>query len=123
MINIKEIFRFGIVGVLATIIHYGVYLLLMKCMPINIAYTSGYLVAFCFNFILSANFTFNIRPTFKKGIGFGISHLINYGIHIVLLNFFLWMKLPANYVPIPIFLIAIPVNFVLVRFVFKSSNA
>ena len=118
----NEILKFGIVGAFATALHYGIYLLLLKYMLPNVSYSIGYLVSFVLNFFLSAHFTFKSSPTIKKGIGFGISHLINYALHILLLNLFLWLNLSPNLAPIPIFMIVIPVNFILVRFVFKTKK-
>ena len=53
-----EIIRFGIVGVIATAIHYGIYLLLKQVMDINISYSIGYLISLACNFYLTARFTF-----------------------------------------------------------------
>ena len=43
-------------------------------------------------------------------------------LHIGLLNTFLWLGLSKTLAPIPVFAIAIPVNFLLVRFVFKRKD-
>ena len=121
-----EFIRFCIVGILATAIHYGVYLLLMHFFPdkggwwTNAAYTIGYLTGFVFNFILSALFTFRERMTVGKGIGFSISNLVNYGLHILFLNLFLWMGVPDKWAPLPVYCLVVPINFLLVRFVFKK---
>ena len=117
--KIKEFIRFGIVGVIATAIHYGIYLILLRFLNPTVSYTMGYLVSFCFNFILTNIFTFKTQPNVKRGIGFIACHAINYGLHIVLLNLFLWLSMSEQYAPIPVYLIVIPVNFLLVRFVFK----
>lgn len=58
----------------------------------------------------------------KKGVGFGISHGINYLLHMLLLNLFLWLNVPDEWAPIPVFAIVIPVNFILVRTVLKSKR-
>lgn len=71
--NIREIIRFGIVGIIATIIHYGIYLALNLIIVSWIAYSIGYGISFLGNFYLSNRFTFKTKPTFKKGIGFGLS--------------------------------------------------
>ncbi len=119
----NEFFRFAVVGVLATGIHYGVYLILLNRLPPTIAYTIGYIVSFCCNFILTNVFTFKTQANIKRGIGFAASHAVNYGLHIVLLNLFLWLSFSEKYVPIPVYAIVIPVNFLLVRFIFKSKWA
>lgn len=119
--KLQELFRFGIVGSIAAIIHYAIYLILLYVFSPSVSYTIGYIISFCFNFILTNVFTFKTQPNLKKGIGFIVSHIVNYGLHIALLNFFLYLSLPEKYAPIPIYVIVIPINFLLVRFVFKSK--
>lgn len=116
-----EIIRFGIVGILATAIHYGIYGVLQSYIHHNIAYTLGYGISFICNFFLTAHFTFKKKATVKKGIGFGLSHLCNYLIQLGLLNLFIYMGINKGLTPLFVFAIAIPINFLLVRFVFKST--
>jgi putative flippase GtrA len=116
-----EILRFGIVGVLSTLIHYGIYWVLQHWIEVNIAYTIGYGLSFLVNYWLSAHFTFRSRVSVKSGVGFSGAHLVNYLLHIVLLNVFLWLGFSNETAPIGVFAIVIPVNFVLVRFVFKHN--
>lgn len=118
--NFYEIIRFGIVGVIATIIHYGIYLALNIIIVSWIAYSIGYGISFLGNFYLSNKFTFRTKPTFKKGVGFGLSHFINYLLQVILLNVFIKLGIPDKYAPIPVFCIAVPINFLMVRFVLKS---
>ena len=115
----KEFFRFVLVGLLATAIHYGVYRLLDLVIPANPAYAAGYVISFLCNFFLTARFTFKKRATVKKGLGFGLSHLVNFTLHMLLLNLFLFLGLSEAWAPIPVYCICIPVNFLLVRFVFN----
>jgi len=138
----KEFIRFAIVGVVATAIQYGVYLLFLQIIPEHIAYQEnialniGYGISFIFNFILTSIFTFKSKANVKKTVGFVMSHAINLGLQNVLLKFFLWLPLPEislsigtyqrlvlpkEYALIFVFAIAIPVNFLLVRFAFKSK--
>ena len=117
-----EFIRFVMVGVLATALHYGIYFLLQRFINVNIAYTLGYALSFIANFYLTAYFTFGKKPSWSKAFGFGGAHLFNYLLHIGLLNTFLWLGLSKTLAPIPVFAIAIPVNFLLVRFVFKRKT-
>lgn len=87
-----------------------------------LAYSIGYGISFLCNFYLSSKYTFKSKASIKKGIGFGISHAINYLIHITLLSVFIKIGINEELAPIPIFAIAIPINFILVRFVFKSGK-
>lgn len=120
--SINEILRFGIVGFVATVIHYGVYLLLQLRIDVNVAYTTGYFVSFIVNYILSARFTFRKKTTVKNGIGFIGAHVVNYLVHVSLLNLFLWLGISRALAPIPVYCIAIPINFMMVRFVFVSRR-
>jgi len=121
-----EFLRFCVVGVVATGVHYGIYLLLIHVVKIerdwwtNVAYSIGYLIGFICNLWLSAHFTFKEKITVKKGIGFTLSNVVNYGLHLSFLNLFLWVGIPEQWAPIPVYCIVVPVNFLLVRFVFKK---
>lgn len=56
--RVPEFVRFILVGVFATALHYGIYLLLQRLINVNIAYTLGYALSFIANFYLTAYFTF-----------------------------------------------------------------
>ena len=91
--TLGELIRFGIVGTTSAAIHYAIYWILQHWIEVNVAT--------------------------KNGLGFGGAHLVNYLLHIVLFNFFLWIGLSRELAPIAVLAIAVPTNFVLVRFVFK----
>ena len=128
--KLLEVIRFALVGVVATAIHYGIYLLLLwlfdireeKQLYTNIVYSIGYVISWFCNFYLSAHFTFKEKTSVKRGIGFALSHGVNYLLHLIFLNFFLWLGVSEGLAPIPVFCIVIPINFLLVRFVFKSKH-
>ena len=117
-----EFFRFVIVGVIATIIHYGVYYLLKSNINVNIAYTIGYVVSWLFNLLLTLKFTFRSDFSWKKTAGFAGSHAVNYVLHMLFLNLFLWLGFSSTLAPLPTYCCVVPINFVLVRTVFKSKR-
>lgn len=119
---VKEFIRFGVVGVLATALHYGIYYFLQSFINVNVAYTTGYVISFIVNFYLTSYFTFGTTPSWKKLVGMGGAHLVNYLLHIILLNVFLYLGVSKAWAPVPVFVIAIPVNFLFVRFVFKHKK-
>ena len=115
-----EAISFGKVGVIAFVIHYAIYWLLLHWINVNVAYTIGYALSFCCNFIMTSYFTFKSEATVKRGMGFCAAHLTNYLLSISLFNILLWLGVKAEVAPIPVLMIAAPVNFLLIRFVFKK---
>ncbi len=143
-----EFVRFFVVGIAATLVHLLVYWLLNFLFglgeadeaALNVTYTLGYVVSFVGNYVLSLKWTFRTQGSVKKGAGFVFSHLVNYGLHMGLLNLFLWLGVgqgmvdaiacltpglaqafpiladPAALLPLPVYVIVVPVNFLLVRF-------
>lgn len=114
--------RFGIVGVIATALHYGVYLLLKEWAGMNLAYALGYFISFIANYILSACFTFKKKKSVRNGLGFCMAHLFNYLLQTGLLNVFVWLGISETWAPVPVYCIAVPVNFIIVRFVFNKAG-
>lgn len=114
--------RFGMVGVFATALHYGIYYVLQQIINVNVAYTIGYVLSFLANFYLTARFTFRSAPSWSKLTGMGGAHAVNYLLHLALLNLFLWLGVREEWAPFPVFAIAVPVNFLLVRWVFSEKK-
>ena len=121
--SLYEVIRFGVVGVLATMLHYGIYWLLRLWINYNVAYTIGYALSFVCNFLLTSCFTFKSHVTVKRGIGFSGAHLFNYLFQMVLLNMFVYVGVRQDIAPILVYAISIPINFLLVRFVFKHGSS
>ena len=120
--QIPEFLRFVMVGLFcyrAALWH--LFLSCKKFIQVNVAYTLGYVLSFVANFYLTAYFTFGQPPSWKKAFGFGGAHLTNYLIHIGLLNLFLRLGFSRPLAPIPVFLIAIPVNFFISEVCFQTK--
>lgn len=118
----SEFLRFAIVGVTAAIIHYTIYFFLYHFINVSIAYSIGYLLSWFCNLYLTSRFTFHRKATLKKSVGFAGAHVVNYFMHIVLLQFFLWGGIHKALAPFFVMGIATIINFFLVRFVFKGGN-
>lgn len=117
--QIGEIVRFGIVGGVATLIQYGVYLLMLYAVSPTLSNTIGYAVSFLFNFVASTRYTFKVKTNARHGAGFALSHLINYGLQIVMLYLFMALGFSEKLAPVPMFCVCVPINFLLVRFFLK----
>ena len=124
--KLREFIRFCIIGVVAPIIHYGVYYAIIKGAHvehevwINVAYTLGFVISWCCNLWLTAHYTFNTTVNVKRGVGFAVSHGINYLLHMLFLNLFIRVGISATIAPLCVFCCVIPINFILVRTVFKK---
>ena len=94
--------------------------MLVKHINETIAYSIGYGISFVCNFILTCIFTFKKKASIRRGAGFGLAHAVNYLLHVLLLNLFLWLGLSESLAPLPTFMIVIPVNFLLLHHVFKK---
>lgn len=140
--------RFFVVGVGATLLHWGVYVALNFMLGLTeeqkfalvCTSTVGYAVSFIANYIISLRWTFRTEGSKEKGIGFAFSHAVNWGLQTLLVLGFSsmglgsWMAntmqsilpwlvemLPilgdgANLILLPVFVIVVPINFLLVRF-------
>ena len=117
--SIGEMIRFSVVGVLVTVIHYVVYWALQLVMNVNIAWTLGYVAGFVFNYYMSARYIFREKTSIENGAGFGGAHVVNYLLQMGLLNLFIGMGWSPELAPVGVYAVSIPVNFLLVRFVFK----
>ena len=110
---------------------------------ITITYAVGYAVSFVANYFVSLRWTFKTEGSVSKGLGFAFSHLVNAGMHLALLNFFRWLGAgdalsmlliwlapwlvdmlpvlgrPESLLPLPVYVIVVPLNFLMVRFFLK----
>ena len=115
-----EVLRFCIVGILATIIQAGVYLVLVSWLAYVVANTVAYVVSFIFNYIASTRYTFKVKPTMKRGAGFVLSHIVNYLLQTGTLSLLIWVGMDKRWALLPMFCICVPVNFILVRYFLKK---
>ena len=119
--KLGEVLRFGVVGVLATLIQYAVYWVLIHWLNPSLSMTIGYIISFAFNFLASTRYTFRVKANARRGAGFALSHGVNWLLQMLTLNLFLWLGVSKQWAPIPVFCICVPVNFLLVRFFLKRK--
>ena len=120
--RISEIIRFGLVGLFATILQYGIYVVFVEAVKVKAVPSTliSYAISFIANFFLSSYFTFHTRPDAKKGIGFALSHLVNMGLQTGMVAIFQQL-VGKTLALLPALGICIPINYLLVRFVFTNK--
>ena len=117
--RLQEVLRFGIVGAASTLIQFVTYFLLAGVTSHNIALPVSYALSLLFNFLMTTYFTFRVKPDARKGMGFLASHAVNFTLQFLLLNLFIWTGIHKQWAIIPVFMVCIPVNFLLVRWSMK----
>ena len=114
-----------------------------NALGITLTYAAGYAVSFVANYIVTLRWTFKTEGSVSKGLGFAFSHLVNAGMHLGLLNLFrsvgagdvlsmllIWLTpwlvelvpmlgRPEALLPLPVYVIVVPLNFLMVRFFLK----
>lgn len=120
--NVGRIIRFGIVGTFCSLVHYIIYCLCLLITNANIAYTAGYAVGLVCNYALTTYFTFHKKPTKTNVAGFVGSHILNYLMEIGLLNLFLWLHISPWFSPILVMVVAVPINFLMLHFVYLHQR-
>ena len=113
-----RIVRFGVTGALSTGLHYCAYLLALLVFNATLSYTIGYGVGLIFNYFMTTRFTFKEQATKKNAAGFLGSHIINYLLEIGLLNLLMHFGVGKALAGIMTLVMIVPVNFLLLRFVF-----
>ena len=117
-----EIVRFALTGGFCTILQYGIYVVFVDAVkvPAVVSTIISYAISFIANFFLSSYFTFHKKPDAKKGIGFTLSHLINMGLQTGFVAIFQQL-IGKTLALLPALAICIPINYLLVRFVFTHD--
>ncbi len=120
--RLSEIIRFGLVGGLATVVQYGLYVVFVHAVGTTpvVSTLISYAISFILNFFLSNYFTFHSSPNALKGLGFTLSHLINMGMQVGLVAIFKGIVGPTLAL-LPALAICIPVNYLMVRFALTSK--
>ena len=114
--SLGQVIRFGIVGVAATAIQAVLYQVLVGWLRAELANAIAYVVSFIFNYVASTRFTFHVKSSARRGAGFLLSHLINFTLQTLILHLSIRLGLTERWAMVPMFVITVPVNFLLVRF-------
>ncbi len=114
--SLGQVIRFGIVGVAATAIQAVLYQVLVGWLRAELANAIAYVVSFIFNYVASTRFTFRVKSSARRSAGFLLSHLINFTLQTLILHLSIRLGLTERWAMVPMFVITVPVNFLLVRF-------
>jgi putative flippase GtrA len=116
----KEVFRFGIVGILNTAVGYGSYLLLLSWFRYEVAYGMGYVAGIAVSYVLSALFVFKqpLRP--RSAMFYPFVYLVQFLLSLVLLRFLIeLLSVSPRLAAIFVTVLTIPVTFLLSRIIVR----
>lgn len=120
--RISEILRFCLVGGVATVIQYGIYVVFVDAVGVKAVPSTliSYAISFIFNYILSSYFTFHKKPSTQNMLGFICSHAINMGMQTGIVAIFKGV-VGNTLALLPAFAICIPLNYLMVRYAFNHD--
>ena len=95
--RLRQFVRFGVVGVLSS-------------------------AGFVGNYFFTNCYTFRTKPSWKHFAGFAGSHAVNFGLHVVLFNIFLWLGMHQLVIPVFVMGICVIVQFTILRWVFTKHE-
>ncbi|MDK7733848.1 GtrA family protein [Propionimicrobium lymphophilum] len=121
--SLWQIIKFCLVGAANTGFYYMLYRILLTFLAYMAAHVLAWCCAIVFSFFLNCYFTFKVKPTWKRFIVFPSTTLVNFIITTVGAYIFIeHLGISTKYGSLIASLIAIPVTFVLTRFVLSTNS-
>ncbi|MEL4505366.1 GtrA family protein [Luteococcus sp. H138] len=74
---LRRLVRFGLVGVANTAVYYLCYRLLLLLLPYLVAHLVAWALSVIFSFFMNCWFTYRVRPTWRRFLGFPLSTVVN----------------------------------------------
>ncbi|TQJ86852.1 GtrA family protein [Streptomyces sp. SLBN-31] len=112
----RQLLTFAVVGVVNTGTYYGLYLLLLTCVPYLVAHVLASLLSMVGSFFLNARFTYRTPPTWRKFLLFPLSNATNFAVTTAGLYVIVDMlHAGSRFAPLLASLWAIPATFVVSR--------
>ncbi|NRD76696.1 GtrA family protein [Bacillus sp. BRMEA1] len=123
---IKQVIKFGIVGVINTLDYYLLYLLFQSVLSIYylIAHILAFLISMVGSFYLNSYFTYKTKPTLKKFLQFPLTYVVNITVSTSAIYILVdLMKMNEKVSPLLASFIAIPFTFALSRYILTKQEA
>ena len=123
--------RFVCVGVLGTLLQYGIYYLFLDIFResnadsqnmTSVAFSIGFLVEMVVNYLLTNYYTFHTHPSWKNAGGFLVGRAINYGVQILFLNILIWLSMSEEIAGIVAIILAGIINYFMLVPFFRTKK-
>jgi putative flippase GtrA len=119
--NLLATNRFLVVGCLNFSVAYSIYFLLNVWLHYQVAYGAAYVCGMCFSYWLNSRWVFKEEMGWKSFLAFPLVYIIQYGISVVALYFFIEQYELSEWLAPPLAIILnVPITFLLVRYFLKK---
>ena len=119
----KEFIKFGIVGVINTINHQVINLLLLNLIGAYLAHMVGLIVSMIGSFLMNTYFTYKTKPSLKKILMFPLTYLPTlFGSTIGLYVLIEWIGIPEEYASFMATIVMVPFSYIISSFILKSKS-
>lgn len=121
--SIVQVFKFGLVGLLNTMVTYILYIILLNKFQYSLAYSISYVVGIVVSYFFNTFFVFKQPITIDRFLKFPIVYLVQYLLNLLLMFVFV-NKLFMNekIVLLMSIVITFPITFLISRYVLKSAK-
>lgn len=107
----RQFMRFGVIGVLNTVLFYTLYLLFLTAAIPTTAYFLAYVLSMAFAVIMNLRYTFKKRATARKLVTFVCVYLVSMYIGVVALKLLIGLSIGAKLAGLLVIGITIVTNF------------
>ena len=123
--------RFVCVGVLGTLLQYGIYYLFLDIFResnadsqtmTSVAFSIGFLVEMVVNYLLTNYYTFHTHPSWKNAGGFLVGRMLNYGVQLLFLNILIWLSMTDEVAGIVAIILAGVINYFMLVPFFRTKE-
>ena len=114
-----EQLRFVFAGGLNTALSYVIYLLALLFVNPQIAYTVSFVIGVLTSYVLHLKLTFRAAHNWRKIVAYPLVYGVQYFIGLLILNAVIAAGIGAEWAPIFILAVSVPIAFLLSRFILR----
>ncbi|MFI5494286.1 GtrA family protein [Actinoplanes sp. NPDC051859] len=123
-VQLAQLIKFAVVGVINTGTFYALYLALHSWLPYYPAFVIAFLISMVGSFFLNTYVTYRTRPTWRKFLLFPLTNLTNFVVTSVGVFVLVeWFGVNERIAPLAAAMAAIPVTFLLSRRILTHRDA
>ncbi|SFS52838.1 GtrA family protein [Saccharopolyspora flava] len=117
-----KIARYGVVGLINTLVYYGAYLFLRGALPYLVAHLMAMVPAVIVSYFLNCRFTFRTRPSMRKFLLFPLTNITNFaGVTVFLYVLVEFFGMDQRTAPLLATVLAVPATFAVTQLVLTRT--